>query len=147
MLPANCTYCGYGLFVGQGERSIMNNIKIIGAGAGTGKTFRLSQEVSDAVLKRGVRPANIIITTFTRKAASELLSRVGQMLIKNPRPAGSKPASSGPYRYSEWGMRQPAGAFCVPCRTCGTAEGHYRGRRETVFFPGNVRDNHARTRH
>ena len=64
----------------------MNNIKIIGAGAGTGKTFRLSQEVSDAVLKRGVRPANIIITTFTRKAASELLSRVGQMLIKNDAP-------------------------------------------------------------
>jgi ATP-dependent helicase/nuclease subunit A len=64
----------------------MTNIKIIGAGAGTGKTFRLSQEVSDAVLKRGVRPANIVITTFTRKAASELLSRVGQMLIKNGAP-------------------------------------------------------------
>ena len=64
----------------------MNNIKIIGAGAGTGKTFRLSQEVSDAVLKRGVQPENIIIMTFTRKAASELLSRVGQTLIKNGAP-------------------------------------------------------------
>ena len=71
---------------GQGEKSIMNNIKIIGAGAGTGKTFRLSQEVSDAVLKRGVQPENIIIMTFTRKAASELLSRVGQTLIKNGAP-------------------------------------------------------------
>ena len=64
----------------------MSKIKIIGAGAGTGKTFRLSKEVSDAVLKRGVRPANIVITTFTRKAASELLSRVGQTLIKNNAP-------------------------------------------------------------
>jgi len=60
----------------------MGKIRIIGAGAGSGKTHRLSEEVYRAVSQGKARPGGIILTTFTRKAASELMSRVSQKLIE-----------------------------------------------------------------
>jgi len=57
------------------------NIKIISAGAGSGKTYRLTTEMVD-LLKRGVRANGIIATTFTRKAASELQERVRVRLLE-----------------------------------------------------------------
>ncbi len=57
-------------------------IKIISAGAGSGKTFRLTQELV-ALLKSGqVRPSGIVATTFTNKAAAELHERVRMKLIE-----------------------------------------------------------------
>jgi ATP-dependent exoDNAse (exonuclease V) beta subunit len=58
----------------------MMNIKIISAGAGSGKTFRLTSEMLE-YLKKGVRPSGIIATTFTKKAASELQERVRVKLL------------------------------------------------------------------
>lgn len=55
-------------------------IRIISAGAGSGKTFRLTQEMV-ALLKQGVRPSGIIATTFTTKAAAELQERVRVKLL------------------------------------------------------------------
>ncbi len=57
------------------------NLKIISAGAGSGKTYRLTQEMV-ALLKAGVRPGGIIATTFTRKAAAELQERVRVRLLE-----------------------------------------------------------------
>jgi len=57
------------------------NIKIISAGAGSGKTFRLTEEMV-RLLKEGVRPNGIIATTFTNKAAAELQERVRVRLLE-----------------------------------------------------------------
>ena len=58
------------------------SIRIISAGAGSGKTYRLTAEMVK-LLERGVRPSGIIATTFTRKAAAELQERVRIKLLEN----------------------------------------------------------------
>lgn len=60
----------------------LSNIKIISAGAGSGKTYRLTSEMV-AFLTKGVRPSGIIATTFTKKAAAELQERVRTRLLEN----------------------------------------------------------------
>lgn len=55
-------------------------IKIVSAGAGSGKTYRLTSEMVD-YLKSGTRPEGIIATTFTKKAAAELQERVRVRLL------------------------------------------------------------------
>lgn len=60
----------------------MMNIRVISAGAGSGKTYRLTQEMI-ALLKDGVRPEGIIATTFTNKAAAELKERVRLKLLES----------------------------------------------------------------
>ncbi len=57
------------------------NLKIISAGAGSGKTYRLTQELVQ-LLKSGVRANGIIATTFTTKAAAELQERVRVKLLE-----------------------------------------------------------------
>lgn len=57
------------------------NIKIISAGAGSGKTYRLTQEMVK-LLREGVRASGIIATTFTAKAAAELQERVRTKLLE-----------------------------------------------------------------
>lgn len=57
------------------------NLKIISAGAGSGKTYRLTSEMV-GLLKQGVRANGIIATTFTTKAAAELQERVRVRLLE-----------------------------------------------------------------
>lgn len=59
----------------------LNNLKIISAGAGSGKTYRLTQEMV-SLLKKEVRASGIIATTFTKKAAAELEERVRVKLLE-----------------------------------------------------------------
>jgi ATP-dependent exoDNAse (exonuclease V) beta subunit len=56
-------------------------IKIISASAGSGKTYKLTGELLDHI-KSGIEPENILATTFTNKAASELIERVRTELFK-----------------------------------------------------------------
>lgn len=51
-------------------------MKIISAGAGSGKTYRLTQEMVKFLQNGKVRASGIIATTFTNKAAAELQERV-----------------------------------------------------------------------
>ena len=60
----------------------MDNIKIISAGAGSGKTYRLTQEMVHALKSGEVRAGGIIATTFTKKAAAELQERVRVKLLE-----------------------------------------------------------------
>jgi ATP-dependent helicase/nuclease subunit A len=57
------------------------NLRIISAGAGSGKTYRLTSELVQ-LLSQGVRPSGIIATTFTKKAAAELQERVRVRLLE-----------------------------------------------------------------
>ena len=51
------------------------------ASAGTGKTYRLTGHFL-ALLLNGVEPAQVLATTFTRKAAGEILDRVLERLLQ-----------------------------------------------------------------
>lgn len=58
----------------------MGAITLYSAGAGTGKTYAICQEIADRVTK-GLDPRRILAATFTRKAAAELKSRVQKHLL------------------------------------------------------------------
>lgn len=68
-----------------------HDIRITGAGAGTGKTFQLCEIISEALGGEGsgdepatstCSPGGFIATTFTRKAAAELTERVRGKLLE-----------------------------------------------------------------
>lgn len=60
---------------------------VIKASAGSGKTYRLTQELTERLSRRRAdgtpefRPSEIIATTFTRKAAAELSGRIREHLV------------------------------------------------------------------
>ena len=53
----------------------MKEVKLINAGAGSGKTFELTSRVVEA-LESGTEPEALMATTFTTRAASELRERI-----------------------------------------------------------------------
>lgn len=57
------------------------NITFISAGAGSGKTHRLTDILHRELRGKQVRPAGVIVTTFTRKAAAELRARVREHIL------------------------------------------------------------------
>lgn len=57
------------------------DLEFISAGAGSGKTYTLTERLYDALTRDGVRPSGVLATTFTRKAAAELRERVRESLI------------------------------------------------------------------
>ena len=59
----------------------LNSIQLIRASAGTGKTYRLTERIVEAV-RSGVQPERIMATTFTVKAAAELRTRVREALAR-----------------------------------------------------------------
>lgn len=65
--------------------------QIISASAGTGKTYRLAMRFI-ALLAQGEAPQSLLATTFTRKAAGEMLERVLKFLAEGataPSPRGT----------------------------------------------------------
>ena len=64
--------------IGQGElfgSDAVNPHQLLMASAGTGKTFQLANHFA-GLLVCGVEPDRVLATTFTRKAAGEILDRV-----------------------------------------------------------------------
>ena len=68
------------------QRRDLEHVRFISAGAGSGKTYRLTQELEQALREGRVTPAGVIGTTFTVKAAAELQDRVRTRLIRGGRP-------------------------------------------------------------
>ena len=66
----------------------MKNIQYINAGAGSGKTTKLTQILSEELGKenRTIRPSEVILTTFTELAASEFREKSRQQLFKDGHP-------------------------------------------------------------
>ncbi len=65
---------------------IGDNIKLISASAGSGKTFRLKEELSILLNAKGnakYHPSQIIATTFTRVAAADLKNQVREKILQS----------------------------------------------------------------
>jgi len=63
-------------------------IRVINAGAGSGKTHRLTHELAQALdpsSADAARPEGVLATTFTRKAAAELCARARRTLFEHGR--------------------------------------------------------------
>ena len=58
---------------------------LIVAGAGTGKTATLAHRVA-YLISQGADPRRILLLTFTRRAAAEMLRRVDALLLPPTRP-------------------------------------------------------------
>ena len=65
---------------------------VVVAGAGSGKTYTMTRRII-TLIEQGVSPEKILGLTFTRKAASELLSRVSAAVSCNQRERGLKSAN------------------------------------------------------
>ncbi len=64
---------------------MMNNIEFISAGAGSGKTYKLTETLAQALESGAARPQAILATTFTVKAATELRERARSWLLEKGR--------------------------------------------------------------
>jgi DNA helicase-2/ATP-dependent DNA helicase PcrA len=53
---------------------------LIIAGAGSGKTATLTQRVNYMISEKGISPSNVLMVTFTNKAAREMRERVAARL-------------------------------------------------------------------
>ncbi len=63
----------------------MNNIEFVSAGAGSGKTYKLTETLAQALESGAARPHAILATTFTVKAATELRERGRSLLLEKGR--------------------------------------------------------------
>jgi len=70
-----------------------NGPLLIIAGAGTGKTNTLAHRVAH-LIGTGIQPSRILLLTFTRRAAAEMLRRVDHLLKSMPAAASPQPAIS-----------------------------------------------------
>ena len=61
----------------------MKNIQYINAGAGSGKTTRLTEILSEKLGSKEYKPSEVILTTFTELAASEFREKSRERLYKD----------------------------------------------------------------
>lgn len=58
----------------------MKNVTYINAGAGSGKTYRLTETLTALIKEKKVNPSEVILTTFTNKAANEFKEKAKAFL-------------------------------------------------------------------
>ena len=59
----------------------MKNVTYINAGAGSGKTYRLIEKLTELIQANQVKPEQVILTTFTTKAANEFKEKAKAFLF------------------------------------------------------------------
>jgi len=93
---------------------------LILAGAGSGKTRVLTYKVAYLIEEKHVDPSNILMVTFTNKAAGEMKKRIDELLSFTPR-SPAKPLA-------KWGEVGPfAGTFHSLCAKILRKEGNAIG--------------------
>ncbi len=60
----------------------MKNVTYINAGAGSGKTYTLTERLADLIEREHIRPEQVILTTFTTKAAAEFKEKAKGFLFE-----------------------------------------------------------------
>lgn len=60
----------------------MKNITYINAGAGSGKTYTLTKTLTNLIKEKKVKPEQVILTTFTTKAANEFKEKAKTFLFE-----------------------------------------------------------------
>jgi superfamily I DNA/RNA helicase/RecB family exonuclease len=90
------------------------------AGPGTGKTTTLVESVVDRVERRGLRPDQILVLTFSRKAADDLRDRITARLGRT----SQNPMSSTFHSFCYGVVRryQPAELYAAPLRLLSAPE-------------------------
>ena len=61
----------------------MKNVTYINASAGSGKTYTLTHKLAELIKSGLVRPDQVIMTTFTVKAANEMKEEAKKVLYEN----------------------------------------------------------------
>ncbi len=60
-----------------------SGINLVIAGAGTGKTTTMISKITNVICQTGLAPGNLLVLTFSRKAAEEIKSRLTNSLSMN----------------------------------------------------------------
>ena len=71
--------------INEKQRIIIDDARLpaaVLAGPGTGKTFTIVKKIISLIKNDGISPNKILVTTFTKKAANELIERVESNLKK-----------------------------------------------------------------
>ena len=93
------------------------------AGAGTGKTTALASRVA-WLLASGTPPERVLLLTFTRRAARQLLARTETMLAKVPTPTATALVASRAAPSTRWPTARCAathpGSACPTGSRCST---------------------------
>lgn len=90
------------------------------AGPGTGKTTTLVELVVDRVENRGMRPEEILVLTFSRKAAQEIRARIARRLARTT--AATSAMTFHSFCYALVRAEQDPAAFSQPIRLQSAAE-------------------------
>jgi DNA helicase-2/ATP-dependent DNA helicase PcrA len=88
----------------------INGPVLVIAGAGSGKTRVIVHRVA-FMMENGINPGDILLLTFTRKAASEMLGRVQQLLKDN---AAQKVFGGTFHAFSNYILRKFANTLGIP---------------------------------
>ena len=67
----------------------MRNITFINAGAGSGKTYRLTTDLARKLTQEGIDPSQVILTTYTELAAAEFREKARKEILQAKRPDGA----------------------------------------------------------
>ena len=92
MVPAKMEIKKGGIILNNEQKEAVNTINgnlLIIASAGTGKTTTIVERYVNLILNHGVDPERIMITTFTNKAAKDMLKKINQRTKKIPRYIGT----------------------------------------------------------
>jgi exodeoxyribonuclease V beta subunit len=98
---------------------------VIEASAGTGKTYLIEHLVVDRLVRGDARLDEILVVTFSERAAAELVRRIRALISKVRRPAPTGDDAIGPHL---WTIDAAAGERLAPRAERGREPHRLHGR-------------------